>query len=319
MGANGFQPISPMRGPVISPPMPPPAFIRHAVAMPPGLRPAVRRVEHLPPVREFAAPARSSFGDFYRGYLAIWTGRLGLAKVVDSLTGREVRDAARQATALHPSEVSPSSIFSHGAHSYAGLLKLNAGRDMTLDMLASPVGYARTVAGNLKPLAAALRPKAVAHNLAEGKPLLGFGLKEYLTHTVGKLNAAPMRTLFDWKAPGFAKVSLQGLGHLFGVGWYANDALKAGRKAYRAEKQEDAGSLKPWLVAGKATAVRAVENAVAWEAAGAGFAIGRAVLPGFKLPKAMPGFGGGYVPAGGYLLGTLLGSVAYRFFTRNDA
>ncbi|MGE0201282.1 MAG: hypothetical protein AB7P76_09965 [Candidatus Melainabacteria bacterium] len=118
-------------------------------------------------------------------------------------------------------------------------------------------------------------------------------------------NVEPLKTIWDPNAKGLGKVSGMGLGQLFGLSLMGLDTARAGVSAYR---QAELEGNSPLIAATKATAGQGAKNIVIWEVAGAGFALGRKLLPGFHLGKPFGRFAGSYIPLGGFALGTLMAS-----------
>ncbi|MGE0199719.1 MAG: hypothetical protein AB7P76_01985 [Candidatus Melainabacteria bacterium] len=298
--------------------------------------PAVdQRAVKLPPVIEVGGPPlgslsrRRSVLDIFRKRFFIWTSRLSAGKMFDLRTGRDAADFAKKTAWIREFDrVHNPSLFSHPnpvymqrasqfhPHSYTGFLGLRSKRDMTLNYLfENPARYVKQIKWNFRDLANNINPKSLSTAIKNRTPIMTFGWKDFLRETVWHQNIDPIRNIYDGNAKGLAKISGQGLGQIFGFSLMGLDAGKQGVEAYQDAKRNGES---PFAAATLATGERLGKNFIAWEVAGAGFAIGRKVLPGFNLPNAIPKLGGKYIPLGGFVLGSLLASVTNKVLTRND-
>ncbi|MGE0200938.1 MAG: hypothetical protein AB7P76_08225 [Candidatus Melainabacteria bacterium] len=286
----------------------------------------------LPPVIEVGGPPlgslsdRRSVLDIFRKRFFIWTSRLSAGKIFDLKSGRDAADFAKKTAwikdwdrlnnpGLSKFPELTERALQFNPHSYSGLFALRSKRDMSFSHIKNPKLYFEKVLWNFIDLKEAIRPPKLFSQLKNHNPVFNFGWKTFLKETVWHQNIDPIRNLYDGNAKGLAKISGQGLGQIFGFSLMGLDAGKQGVDAYHTAKQNGEN---PFAAATVATGERLGKNFIAWEVAGAGFAIGRKILPGFHLPSKIPHLGGKYIPLGGFVLGSLLASVTNKVLTRND-
>ena len=167
---------------------------------------------------------------------------------------------------------------SDGRVTYQNLFHLGGERIPLSEM--SVKNYTQAVSNNFKPLGTALKNTATRQ---AGGLMEGVSARSYLRDTVYKGNVNDITNLFKSDTASTGKQIGTGLAKAGGIGLMAFDVFKGAKNtydAYSAQEDGSAGSkMQTYLETGKTVVKKTLKNAVAWEAAGMGFAVGSALLP----------------------------------------
>ena len=229
-------------------------------------------------------PLMQKWGDNFTA----WSTRTALADMADNMISKKRLPPGTPRSAAP--QVAPGSV-----HSYSNLLKMGD-KSVALNKF-NLSDFKSTVKSNLSEVG-----KQPGGLLREGTTL-----KSYLKNTVVGENVKPIKELFtkgaDGKFFGADKKIGAGVGRAAGLAYMATSVFKEGKAAYQQAKAQEDGSfgskLKTFASTGVAVVKEAAKSAISWEAAGAAFAIGKAILP----------IAAGGIPLGGILIGALGGAL----------
>jgi hypothetical protein len=256
----------------------------------PGGGPAVSRPRKVPVDPD--PPLLTQWGD----KALAWGARNGLGEAGDRLLGLSTAAGSSVNLNLWDSmgleATPPAKLMTYGSILRLGDQPL-AWKDLSWE------NYTKRVKSNCSGLLDALRP--------EDRRFLfqGVTLQSYLREVVWEGNLKPFKDLMAGGSGLKLGSSLAGMAGLGLLGW---GILRNTYHAYQNAKTKKDGTprsqWRTWWTTGTSFVAQTIKSLVAWEVAGLGFTVGKALLPL------------GTFPLGGILVGALLASVAYRLLSK---
>lgn len=246
-----------------------------------------------------ASSQHKSWFDQWEHNAAIWGGREFAASAVnnvvtpDSRAGKALDGVLKKINA-NPSKATLPTIKTPPT-TYSDLMHL--GREQLPLQNVSTSTFTQTVQENLKPFKKAIQSKNT------GNFFDGVTAKSYVKDTVIERNIRPIKDLVT-NSPD--KQVGTGIFQTAALGLIGYDVLKHTSDAYKHAKAQENGSLKSKLNTYKEATVAfgkyTFRDGASWEAAGAGAAIGRALIPIALGPVSL----------GGIAVGAMVGLAAQK-------
>jgi hypothetical protein len=242
--------------------------------------------------QDMEAPFLNLWGD----KALAWGARNGLGEAADRLIGLSTpvrtQTEANLFEAMGFEYAQPKALMTYGSMLKLGDQSL-AWRDLTWE------NYTSRVKKNTAGLFRALAPEA------RRSFFQGVTLKSYLREVVWEGNVKPFKDLAAGGSEFKLGSSVAGVAGIGLLGW---GILSNTYQAYQNAKAQEDGTheskWQTWRATGAAFFGQAIKSLAAWEVAGLGFAVGKAIIPI------------GTFPIGGILVGALLASVVYRLLSK---